>query len=160
MSVPVDFSLDDFLPYKLVRTAEHVSDGLARLYQEEFGITRPEWRVLATLGNRDGVKAKELSAETSLDKVRVSRTLTSLESKGYVCRVKDQNDHRAAYLHLTTKGRELYQRIVPRALEWENDILAGMSASQYRDLFKALDLLLARADKMSLSAREEVMTDQ
>ncbi|RXJ72339.1 MarR family transcriptional regulator [Veronia nyctiphanis] len=151
MSAPIDFSLDNFLPYKLVKTAEHVAGGLARLYEEEFGITRPEWRILATLGNRDGVKAKELSAETSLDKVRVSRTLASLESKGYVCRVRDQNDHRAAYLHLTLKGKELYQRIVPRALEWESEMLAGMSAAQYRDLFKALDLLLAKADGVTPS---------
>ncbi len=141
MPKQLGFSLEHFLPYKLVQTAEQVSNSLAHLYQEEFGISRPQWRVLATLGNCSGLRAKELAIQVGLDKVRISRTLSELEAKGYVSKEKDKADSRAAYLHLTEQGQALYQKVIPKAQAWEQKILAGLSAEQTELLFCALDTL-------------------
>ncbi|CCN36411.1 putative bacterial regulatory protein, MarR family protein [Vibrio nigripulchritudo MADA3029] len=140
------FSLDEFLPYKLVRTAEQVADSLAELYQKEFGITRPEWRIIANLGAREDVIARDLSDVTNLDKVKVSRTLARLEEKELITREKTENDQRATHIQLTEKGQALYERIIPRALQWESEILDGLTGSQYRDLFRALDALKQSTD--------------
>ncbi|GLQ74230.1 MarR family winged helix-turn-helix transcriptional regulator [Vibrio penaeicida] len=140
------FSLEDFLPYKLVRTAEQVADSLAELYQKEFGITRPEWRILANLGAREDVIARDLSDVTNLDKVKVSRTLSKLEEKGLIQREKTESDQRATHIQLTEEGRRLYEKMIPRVLQWESEILDGLTGSQYRDLFRALDALKQSTD--------------
>ncbi|MEZ8131956.1 MarR family winged helix-turn-helix transcriptional regulator [Enterovibrio norvegicus] len=147
MGVSQPFLLDDFLPYKLVKTASHVADALSRIYEKEFGITRPEWRILASLGARDGIKAKALAVETSLDKVKVSRTLVGLEKRELVCKTRDERDQRAAYLHLTEKGRALYDKVVPRAKEWEKELLAELSPEHYQTFLAMLDSLSAKTQK-------------
>ncbi len=135
------FSLDNFLPYKLIQTSEQVSESLATLYKKEFGITRSEWRIIANLAARENVIARDLSEITKLDKVKVSRTLTILEDKQLIKRTKSENDLRASKIELTEKGLDLYQHIVPRAMAWESQILDGLTATQYRDLCQTLDAL-------------------
>ncbi|MEZ8144096.1 MULTISPECIES: MarR family winged helix-turn-helix transcriptional regulator [Enterovibrio] len=142
------FILDDFLPYKLVKTAMHVSDALAKIYQKEFGISRSEWRVLASLGARDGVLSKDLAKETSMDKVKVSRILNRLEASGIVMRETLEKDQRAALIRLTQQGNELYQKIVPRVLDWERKVLDGLTGTQYHDLYAALDTLQHRTREL------------
>ena len=44
-----DFDLAAFLPYQLAVVAARVSKGFADRYRAEFGLTIPEWRVLAHL---------------------------------------------------------------------------------------------------------------
>ncbi|CZF83275.1 MarR family winged helix-turn-helix transcriptional regulator [Grimontia marina] len=146
MASPLPFYLDDFLPYKLVKVAAHVSDSLARIYETEFGISRPEWRILASMGAKDGLNAKSLVTETSMDKVRVSRTLKVLEEKGLVVKVKDEADQRAAYLHLTEEGKGLYLTILPKAKAWESAMLDGISEKEYESFLRTLDALLEKSD--------------
>lgn len=135
------FSLDNFLPYKLIQTSEQVAESFAELYQKEFGITRSEWRIIANLAASENVIARDLSEITKLDKVKVSRTLTILEEKALIKRTKSADDLRASKIELTEQGLELYQHIVPRAMEWESKILDGLTATQYRDLCQTLDAL-------------------
>ena len=42
--------LDDFLPYRLSVLTNRVSGAIARHYSERFGLSVPEWRVMAVLG--------------------------------------------------------------------------------------------------------------
>lgn len=148
MTTP-DLSLDNFLPYKLVKTAEMVADSLAALYETEFGISRPEWRIIASLGARDGVISRDLAQETSMDKVKVSRLLSRLEERGLLIRETHEQDQRAAVIRLTDNGRDLYQHIVPRVLEWEKAMLDGLTGSQYRDLYTALNALQVRTKQLN-----------
>ncbi|WP_028024513.1 MarR family winged helix-turn-helix transcriptional regulator [Enterovibrio calviensis] len=139
------FQLDDFLPYKLVKTAAHVADSLAHIYEREFGLSRAQWRILASLGAREGIKAKELAEETSLDKVRVSRTLVEMEQNGWVSKQRDSKDQRAAFLHLTEKGKQLYVEILPKARAWEQELMSGIEWQEYQSFLNTLDALLEKA---------------
>ena len=44
------FRLEDFLPYQLSVAANRVSRLFARRYSEAFGLSIPEWRVIAVVG--------------------------------------------------------------------------------------------------------------
>lgn len=144
------FLLEDFLPYKLVRTSEFVAESFAKLYETEFGITRPEWQIIANLGVKKNIIARELAELVRLDKVKVSRTLSVLEEKGLITKAPVKDDLRATQLSLSVDGEALYQQLVPKAIEWENSILDGLSGTQYRDLCRILETLYEQTSKTKL----------
>ena len=144
-----DLSLQDFLPYRLNNAAERISVALSRIYQAEFGINIAEWRVLAALHERRAVLAKDIVNYTHMDKVRVSRAIKSLEEKSFLQRQTSMTDSRAAELALTRKGRELYRVVVPRALEWQNELLEPLSEIDRQELHRILNRLDSRVEEMA-----------
>ena len=44
-----EFRLELFLPYRLSVLANRLSREFARRYQDEFGLSIPEWRVIAAV---------------------------------------------------------------------------------------------------------------
>ena len=45
--------LKNFLPYRLMNLAQNVSEKFAEVYQSEFNLTTPEWRILVHLAEHD-----------------------------------------------------------------------------------------------------------
>jgi DNA-binding MarR family transcriptional regulator len=72
---PNQLDLDRFVPYKLSVLSNRVSDAIARHYSERFGLSIPEWRVMAVLGQKPGLSARDVAARTAMDKVQVSRAV-------------------------------------------------------------------------------------
>ena len=50
MSQRPTLDLENFLPYRLTLLASHVAVTFAKQHAQRFGISIPEWRVIATLG--------------------------------------------------------------------------------------------------------------
>lgn len=111
--------LNQFVPYRMVHLASNISLALSKIYKQEFDITIPEWRVLAQLAQQQKLYSKDIGKITSMDKSKVSRAVKILENKHCLVRQVDKQDNRAACLFLTAKGLALYQKIAPKALQWE-----------------------------------------
>ncbi|MFY0579701.1 MarR family transcriptional regulator [Cystobacter fuscus] len=78
---PSSLTLDEFLPYRLSVAANVVSQRIARVYAEQYGLSTQEWRLIAVLGE-DGERTQlELVRRTRMEKVPVSRAARSLEEK-------------------------------------------------------------------------------
>ena len=161
--------LKHFLPYRLVNLAQNVSEKFAEVYQSEFNLTTPEWRILVHLAEHDdrnngngksdasddrdekeerntiadsaGISAKDLTVLASMDKSTVSRAVKVMLDKGFLFKKTDENDKRASVLLLTQAGIGLYRDIVPKALAWEANLLHGLTATEYRDLMRIVDKL-------------------
>jgi DNA-binding MarR family transcriptional regulator len=133
--------LKQFLPYRMVHLAANISLALSKIYKQEFDITIPEWRVLAQLAQQNRLYAKDIGDLTSMDKSKVSRAVKALESKHCLIRQTDKKDNRAAYLSLTSQGNSLYQKIAPKALQWERELIGILEADEHRELMKMLDKL-------------------
>ncbi len=129
-----DFDLDDFLPYQLAVAAARVSRGFAERYRAEFGLTIPEWRVLAHLSQSGAVSVREIHARVDMDKSKVSRAAARLEADGHVRKEVDSDDRRLIRLSLTEKGRALVARILPAAVAYQDDLLdlLGKDATAFR----------------------------
>jgi DNA-binding MarR family transcriptional regulator len=136
-----EFTLGGFLPYRLAVAAAAVSDRFARRYSRQFGISIPEWRVLAVLGSFGTTHATRLVALTKMDKVKVSRAVAGLEGAGLLRRKPDPADARRALLALTAKGARLYAAIVPLAEGMQAELLAALPAEARAGLDAALTLL-------------------
>jgi DNA-binding MarR family transcriptional regulator len=127
-----------FVPFRLNRLAAEVSAALAVEYQERYGLDIPEWRVLATLGFREGAcTAQYISQCTRTHKSTISRAVTTLMRRKIIERVASESDRREFALQLTRKGRALYEELIPRLLRKEQAILSCLSAQERKD-FAAL----------------------
>jgi DNA-binding MarR family transcriptional regulator len=73
-----------------------------------------------------------LANELMLDKSTTSRVVETLERKGYVDRAAHPEDARAFRIELTTKGRNLCQRIEQELLEEERNIIAKIDPAVRR----------------------------
>ena len=137
----VELQLNQFLPYRMVNLAANMSLALSKIYKKEFDLNIAQWRVLAQLGEQQALYAKDIGEITAMDKSKVSRAVKSLQEKGYINRQTDKNDNRAAYLSLTLQGKALYKQIVPKALDWENQLLAVLDKTEAEALLQVLNKL-------------------
>jgi DNA-binding MarR family transcriptional regulator len=139
------FRLEDFLPYRLSVAANRVSRLFARRYAEAYGLTIPEWRVLAIVGRFGTLSPSAVGEWTAMDKVKVSRAAASLVERGLLRQLPDPRDGRGRLLRLTRKGTTVHQGMVPLAHELEEQLAEGMSRTEWNGLLKALDKLSAHA---------------
>jgi len=137
--------LEDFLPYRLSILSNTVSNTIATAYNKRFGLSIPEWRVIAVLGRFPGLSAVEVAERTLMDKVAVSRAVTKLINSGRVDRQIADADRRRSILRLSTEGRQVHDEIAPLALKFEEDLLHGLSEDEIQTLSVIMERLLARA---------------
>jgi len=139
--------LEQFLPYRLSVLSNRVSNAIAREYSARFGLSIPEWRVMAVLGGTSGLSAREVCSRTEMDKVQVSRAVANLMRERRVQRQTDDADARVSRLSLSTKGRAIYDEIVPLALHLEAQFLEALSPEECA-VFDRLLAKLARQAKL------------
>ena len=140
--------LEDFLPYRLSILSNRVSRAIAARYAEAFDLTIPEWRVIAVLGRRPGLTAKEIAEATEMDKVAVSRAVARLVAARRVAGRADRADARRQLLSLTPHGESVHARIAPIALASEQRLLAALDARERAQLEMLIDRLLSAAKEL------------
>ena len=74
--------LDRFIPYLVNVLASRLSRELAKVYEARFGISIPEWRVVAHLSQHEDVSIREIHDRVDMDKAKVSRAAARLEAVG------------------------------------------------------------------------------
>ncbi|MHA7880125.1 MAG: MarR family winged helix-turn-helix transcriptional regulator [Saccharospirillum sp.] len=133
--------LDTFLPYRLNRLADRISDQLATLYEQQYGITVAQWRVLAWLSHRQPLTAVQIRQATHMDKARVSRAVKGLSERGLVGSRPASKDQRHHELTLTPSGEALVAELIPQARDWEANWLAVLSEAEQHQLWHFLNRL-------------------
>ncbi len=126
--------LEEFLPYRFSVLTNRISRHLAKAYEKQFGITIPEWRVIANLARFAPMTASDVADKSSMDKVKVSRAISRLLKSGLIERDTDEQDKRRGQLRLSKVGEDVFEEIAPLALGWEADLLAPLSADERRTL--------------------------
>ncbi|MDO8861946.1 helix-turn-helix domain-containing protein [Haliea sp. E1-2-M8] len=143
-----ELQLEGFLPYLVNNLADRISTGLSRIYDGEYGLSIPEWRVLANLAEHGVLNAKQIVSTTGMEKSKVSRAVKNLTARGLILQRRKEEDNRARDLALTAAGLALYGDLVPHALAWEGELLDCLSVSEYRDFMYLLGKLRQRATIM------------
>ena len=142
--------LDEFLPYRLSRLSEAVSREIQPIYKEMYGLTRPEWRVLAALAEISPATATELGAHSAQHKTKVSRAVAALEKRRWLTRARCHTDRRSERLALTKEGVRAHAALIGPLIEKERALLERLTPEQ-RD---ALAIALA-AFEQALALVEE-----
>lgn len=147
-SLDTAIDLERFLPYRLSVLSNTVSSAIAGAYARRFGLTIPEWRIIAVLGRYPGLAAREVAEKTAMDKVAVSRAVTRLRSAGLVHHRLAARDRRRSILDLSGRGKTLLGEVAPLAMAYEARLLDGFSNDERRQLERALQRLLLKAEEI------------
>jgi DNA-binding MarR family transcriptional regulator len=140
--------LDDFIPYKLSVVANRVSQSVGKLFEAEFNIQMPEWRILMALYAYGSLVFNEVVDRTSMDKARVSRAQRRLADLGMIVTTDDPADKRKLILALTPRGRKMCTDILPKAAEREHWFLTVLTHAEHRQLDVILDKLMQRSQEL------------
>lgn len=141
--------LDAYLPYRLSVASNAVSGLIARAYEDRFGLTVPQWRVICVLAEDGGLTQVQVVARTVMDKVTVSRAAQGLVKRRLIGRSQNKSDGRSHMLALTAEGRRLHAEIAPLALAYEAALIAGLSPEDVTLLKRLLGRLQAAAGQLS-----------
>ena len=141
--------LEEFLPYRLSVLSNTVSNAIADGYKGRFGLSIPDWRVMAVLARLPGSSAQELVRWTRMDKVAVSRGVSRLVERGLLARVTSTEDRRRSELRLTAQGEQVYREIVPMARDYEARLLENISPEYRRLLDEILTDLQQAAERLA-----------
>lgn len=140
--------LAEFLPYQLSITSNAVSGRIALEYRERFGLSLPEWRAMAVIGDFGPLTQRDLTRLTVLDKVAVNRACKVMEDRGLAVRRPNEADGRSHLLQLTDEGRRMHDVIMPLALEMERRLFAGFTAEERAVFSDLLARLRHRVDEL------------
>jgi len=133
--------LSEFVPYQLSITSNAVSGRIALEYRQRFGLSVPEWRVMAVLGDSGPLTQRDLTRLTLMDKVAVNRACRVLEERGLAHRRPNELDGRSHHLDLTESGTRMRDEIMPLALEMERRLFAKFTreeVAQFRSLLERI----------------------
>lgn len=136
-----ELRVEAFLPYRLARIAEAVSRDFAAVYRGRHGMTRPEWRTLAILGERGTLTATEIGVISAMHKTKVSRAVAALEKRKWLMRRTDENDRRVERLTLTRSGVRVYGELAPLAVDYDRRLAVRLGADA-----EVLSALLGRVE--------------
>jgi len=93
-------------------------------------VSASEARALTELLAAHGIAQGQLAALLGLEKSTVSRLAAGLESKGWIRRGRDEQNHRYVRLYLTPQGRAVADRLWQAWQARQERILAGLTAEE------------------------------
>jgi DNA-binding MarR family transcriptional regulator len=147
-----NLKVNEFLTFHLLRLASIAKSNISREYLEPAGLSGPEWRVLATVVNFSPVPFSDITSMTTMDKGQVSRTLRSVQAKGYVItelvpidRKPGDNTSSTAsssisrvVVSITDAGTDIYQKVMPLAQRYQAGLIGIMTADERRVMLDVL----------------------
>jgi len=135
----------NYLPYLLARASQVVS-GEFHESLKQWGLSVPEWRVLACLVDQEGLAVTELAAMSIMKQPRLTKLLDRMEAQNLVLRRPDARDRRRVLIHPTPEGRARVAPVLEAAKTHEAGILAPFTSDERALIKHALDLLIGRAE--------------
>ncbi|WP_309644282.1 MarR family winged helix-turn-helix transcriptional regulator [Phenylobacterium sp.] len=146
---PGELKLDAYLPYRLSVASNAVSQLIARAYEDRFGLSIPQWRVMCVLAEDGGLTQGAVVSRTGMDKVTVSRAAQGLSTRRLIGRSDHHADGRSHVLALTAQGAQLHAEVAPLALAYEAALISGLSPDEVGLLKRLLGRLQNAADALS-----------
>lgn len=113
-----------FLPTirELVRCYQ-AFETLSGTHIRTLNLTPPQFDIIATLGNTEGMRFKELGEKTLCTKGTLTGIVDRLSDKGLVQRIASPSDGRSQIVQLTAAGEKLFAEIFPAHLAYMDDVL-------------------------------------
>jgi MarR family transcriptional regulator, lower aerobic nicotinate degradation pathway regulator len=110
-----------------------------------LGLVPALFALLNVLVAREGANQQQLSADMGIDPSAMVKLINDLESAGLAERRRRPGDRRAWEVSITPKGRRTLERARRSVVQVEDEVLAGLSAGDRRQLLVLLRRALVSA---------------
>lgn len=134
--------LDAFLPLRLSSAADVVSGLIARTYQDRFGLSISEWRVICLLAAAGASTLDLMAARSGMEGPVVREAAAGLASRGLV-------GVSGSGVALSEEGLRLHEEIAPMALAYEAALIASLSPAEVATLKRLLGRLQSAARSLA-----------
>ncbi|WP_249598943.1 MarR family winged helix-turn-helix transcriptional regulator [Peribacillus frigoritolerans] len=104
--------LNDLTGYLIHRTDVRLTNYFTKKLKP-YGVTPEQWSIISTLDDQKGTTQKELAEAIDKNQTTIVRMIHSMEKKGLIKRIFNEQDRRSHYLFLTLKGAETKKTISP-----------------------------------------------
>lgn len=138
-------NLQDMLDYRLYLVYREFGCHHERMLNNEFGINRRRWRLIATVHDLEGATLSEIAELAELDRAQASRTVGTMVREGLLRRLSNPDNARFAKIVFTDKGRELYDKILKRYREMNLALIDDLTVEEIHQLDKLINKLRAAA---------------
>ena len=135
--------LGDFLPFRLARAAQAVTDLMAATWNVRFGISMPAWRLLCVLAESGGTRREALADLAALSEAEVGEAAAVLLSRGLIARIHPD------VLIPTAAGRARHADLAGLALAAEAALIAGLTPAEVHALSRLLGRLHGAALRLA-----------
>ena len=141
-SDPID--LQDYFPFFLGTISNRWTTSSSKIYLDRFGVGIADWRVLASIQALGAASSQEIVGLISMDAAAVSRSVTKLESEGFIARSPGRFVGRTKPYELTGAGRALYAQLREVALAREDLLLGALTTDERRTLMTLMRKVMTR----------------
>lgn len=128
--------------------------GLAQ--RRQFGLSELDWRIMTQVGQFAPLSLSELADFNLQDRGQMSRAVKAMVARGLLSRERKPGGPEIE-IRLTEQGRELFARMVERAVERDRRLTSGMSAEDIATLRRLTDMMIEQAEE--IMAEELAHTD-
>ena len=135
---------ETYLPYLLSR-ASHAVSASFHAALKDWGLSVPEWRVLACLTDADGLAVGALAGMAVMKQPSMTKVLDRMEAEGLVRRRAAKDDRRRVLVHLTAAGRARARPVLAAARAHQRARLAPFDEAERALILRALRLLIGEA---------------
>lgn len=112
---------------------------------ETLGLTPALFALLNVIGAREGAIQQELGSLLGIDRSTMVSLVDQLETSGLAKRRPSATDRRAREVAITPKGRRSLQRARELISQVEDEVLAGLTAKERREMLALLRRALESA---------------
>ena len=130
------------LGWKLNYVANYYSLIANRELARHHNCTRQEFVVLFCLVHGGAMTAQAVSDVCGRPKNTISRAVNKLLDKGMISRTPHPTDQRSGIIHLKAEGREMYERIIGVFAARDQDMTAGLTEGEQKELGRLLTKMI------------------
>jgi len=135
------YALKDSIAYRFIRGANSINQNLNKVLHPE-SIAIEQRATLEIIKFEPNVNQTTIAKLLGKDKTTISRSLNSLEKKGFIIRVADvDNDKRSNKIVLTPKGEAILENTFDKVTAFREKLNEKLTKKEHDLLFEILDKL-------------------
>ncbi len=140
------FNLDKCVGHITENAIKQISESFGRRLQNS-GITRIQWIALYYVKTNKRISQRELSNLMSVQDSSAGRLIDRLERDGLIVRERNDIDRRVIFIELSEKGDKLITDLLPIGIEFNNDLISGISEEDLIIYEKTLHKMILNVTK-------------
>jgi len=127
----------------LLRASSAIKKDVDTMLRSAFDVSISRFDVLSALerGNRNGLRAGELSRQLFVSDGNTTQVMSKLINEGYVLKRTDKNDARAVLYSLSDEGKRLFDDMASVHSDWIQSIFGELTPAEMTILKSTLDRL-------------------